>query len=95
MCGIRQRVKKDLQKKIVDQKGEGVDKATFDKALKEMLSLIADNIYPQWLEKQRKDNPTAPAADSKPVDAGATPQAKQQADHETATPSPTAAAPAH
>ena len=37
----------------------------------------------------------APAADSKPVDAGATPQAKQQADHETATPSPTAAAPAH
>jgi len=44
---------KALKKVIIDNDCEKVDVKTFDKANKEMLNLITDNVYPAWLKKNK------------------------------------------
>ena len=61
MVNLPSAVHKALKKKIVDEDCGSVDVKTFDKANKENLQLITDNVYPAWLKKFKPADPTEAA----------------------------------
>jgi len=63
---------RNLKKYIVEEECVSVDVKTFDKANKEILQVIADNVYPAWLKdykaKQAGANkPTEPPGGDQPA----------------------------
>jgi len=69
MINMPDRVRKDLEKIIVKEDFAKGSAKTFDKALKETLHLITDNIYPTWLQKYKKDSDAGAAAQPAPAPA--------------------------
>jgi hypothetical protein len=60
MVNLPSAVHKGLKKEIIDKDCADVGVKTFDKANKENLQLITDNVYPAWLKKFK---PAAAAAE--------------------------------
>ena len=51
MVNMPSKIRRELQRVIVEENAAGACRTTFDNALRENLHLISDNIYPQWISK--------------------------------------------
>ncbi|KAL1523325.1 hypothetical protein AB1Y20_018271 [Prymnesium parvum] len=67
MVNLPASIHKVLKKEIVDNSCKNVSLNTFDKANREMIQLITDNVYPAWVHKYKRSSQSRSVDDGRPA----------------------------